>query len=276
MSTGEDDGAGSDGGAEGGPEGGPEGGDGRSVRAQLRREQRRGEILAAATRVFSEKGYHAASVHDIIDAAEIARGTFYLYFNGKREIFTELTTEFLAVIRGSVRRISLDPEAPEPIEQMRANFQRVMGAVIAHEDLATVMLREGGDLDAEARALMDQFFAQVVGLIELAVRVGRTLGFARDCDDRIVAVSALGALREVLNRMLAARRAARLRAADLGSPRTETGPGAGQGAAGSAGSSAAPSANSSADAPGDPDAALTEPERLADELVTFFVRGVFT
>lgn len=242
--------------SQGEDEGGPsEGGDGRSMRAQQRREQRRGEILAAATRVFSEKGYHAASVNDIIDAAEIARGTFYLYFNGKREIFTELTTEFLAVIRGSVRRISLEPAAPHPIEQMRANFRRVMSAVIAHEDLATIMLRDAGELDAEARGLMDQFFAQIIALIERAVSVGRALGLARDCDDRIIAVSALGALREVLNRMLAARRVAR--AAEL--------------------AGAAPvAAPVAAAADAGPDAPLTDTERLADELVTFFVRGVFT
>ncbi|MBK8265904.1 MAG: TetR/AcrR family transcriptional regulator [Nannocystis sp.] len=212
------------------------GGDGRSARALQRREQRRGEIIAAATRVFKEKGYHAASISDIIDAAGVARGTFYLYFTSKREIFTELTTEFLAIIRGSVRKISLDPGAEPPIDQMRANFRRVMSSVIQHDDLATIMLREPGDLDAESRALLDQFFNQVVDLIELAVRVGRGLGFARACDDRLIAISALGALREVLRRILAARD---------------------------------PTAGAAA-------AEWSDTERLADELVTFFVRGVFT
>jgi len=219
-------------------------GDGRSTRAQQRREQRRGEIVAAAKRVFKEKGYHAASIGDIIDAAGVARGTFYLYFNSKREIFTELTNEFLGLIRGSVHRISLEPDAPHPIEQMRANFRRVMSTVIAHEDLATIMLRDPGDLDAESRALLDGFFDQVIALIELAVRVGRGLGFARPCDDHIIAISALGALREVLRRMLEARREA----------------GAGGGPA---------TADAAANVLGDT-------ERLADELVTFFVRGVFT
>ena len=215
----------------------PASGDGRSARAQQRREQRRGEIIAAAKRVFKERGYHAASIGDIIDAAGVARGTFYLYFEGKREIFIELSAEFLELIRGSVRKISLDPDAPPPIEQMRANFRRVMSTVIAHEDLATIMLRDPGDLDAEARALLDAFFDQVIELIERAVRVGRGLGFARACDDHIIAISALGALCEVLRRMLAARREA---------------------------------------APSGASAALLDTERLADELVTFFVRGVFT
>ncbi len=226
--------------------------DGRAVRAQQRREQRRSEILVAATRVFRAKGYHAASVGDIIDRAQIARGTFYLYFNSKREIFTELTTVFLGLIRGSVRKISLEAGAPEPIEQMRANFRRVMGTVLTHDDLATIMLRDPEELDPQGQAQMQQFFDQVIELIELAVRTGRALGFARDCNDHIIAVSALGALREVLRRMLAARADAAERSSSGSKENSE-----GQGLEPSR-------------------ALLVDTERLADELVTFFVRGVFT
>ena len=64
--------------------------DGRVSRAQRLRESRRAAVLAVARRLFSQKGYHATSIHDIIEAAEIARGTFYLYFESKRAIFDEL------------------------------------------------------------------------------------------------------------------------------------------------------------------------------------------
>ena len=181
--------------------------DGRAVRAQARREQRRSTILVAATRVFRDKGYHSASVNDIIDAAQIARGTFYLYFTSKREIFAELTATFLGLIRGSVQKISLDPEAGEPLAQMRANFRRVMNTVLEHGDLATIMLR-GDSGDAEARAQLDLFYRQVVDLIGQAVTVGHALGFARDCDVHIIAVAALAGLKEVLGRMLDARQLA--------------------------------------------------------------------
>lgn len=238
--------------------------DGRSARAQARREQRRGLILAAATQVFKEKGYHATSVGDIIDAARIARGTFYLYFTNKREIFAALSAGFLAVIRGSVRKISLDPDEGEPLAQMRANFRRVIHTVLQHEDLATIVLRDDA-LDAEARAQLDLFYEQVIGLIGLAVRVGHRLGIARECDETIIAVSALGALKEILTRMLAGRRA------------TSTAPTA------LTGEASEPSALSAASDPGEVDVAsaapptpFADPDRLADELLRFFVRGVFT
>lgn len=244
--------------------------DGRAVRAQARREQRRSTILAAALRVFKDKGYHAASVHDIIDAAQIARGTFYLYFTSKREIFAELAATFLELIRGSVQKISLDPAAGEPLAQMRANFRRVMNTVLEHGDLATIMLR-GDAGDAEVRAQLDLFYAQVTTLIGQAVRVGHALGFARDADVHIIAVAALAGLKEVLGRMLAAR----------GEPMPGVDPEATPGGdpsgptSGSGGVAADP-VGAAGEGAGSASPWRMPPERLADELLTFFVRGVFT
>ncbi len=232
--------------------------DGRAVRAQARREQRRSTILAAATQVFKDKGYHATSVNDIIDAAQIARGTFYLYFTSKRDVFAELSSTFLALIRGSVRKISLAPDDGEPLAQMRANFRRVMNTVLEHGDLATIMLR-GDAGDAEARAQMAPFYDQVIDLIGQAMRVGRSLGIARDCDDEVIAVAALAGLKEVLGRMLEARRGGR-----------ETPPGL-QGREDP--ENVVP--DELGGAAGDR-VWRTSPEHLADELLTFFVRGVFT
>ena len=230
--------------------------DGRSTRAQQRRAQRRAAILAAARRVFSQKGYHEASIGDIIDEAQIARGTFYLYFNSKREIFAELRDAFLELIRGSVRRISLDPSDGAPLQQMRANFRRVMTVVLEHEQLAAIMLRDPMSFDADTRVEVEQFFDQIITLVERAIEVGHALGMARECDRHTIAVAALGALREILRRMIDARQ--HTAGGDTG-----------------AGSAQHERADSSAGPPETADA-FPEIEQLVDELLAFFARGVFT
>jgi len=63
-------------------------------RASRARERRRKELLDAATRVFARKGYWNASITDIIGAASVARGTFYLYFSSKQEIFAAIVDKF--------------------------------------------------------------------------------------------------------------------------------------------------------------------------------------
>ncbi len=202
--------------------------------------------------MFSRKGYHEASIGDIIDEAQIARGTFYLYFNSKREIFAELRDSFLELIRGSVRRISLDPGDGEPLQQMRANFRRVMTIVLEHEQLAAIMLRDPTAFDAETRVEVEQFFDQIITLIERAIEVGHALGMARDCDRHTIAVAALGALREILLRTIDARRTARSKADSAGTAEAfQDGEKRGTGG-------------------------FPEIETLVDELLAFFARGVFT
>lgn len=53
------------------------------------------EILKAATPVFADKGYHATSMEDIAYAAGVAKGTLYLYYKSKAELFTELNFKLL-------------------------------------------------------------------------------------------------------------------------------------------------------------------------------------
>lgn len=177
--------------------------DGRAARAERRRAERRSAITDAAKRVFRTKGYHQVSVHDIIDEARIARGTFYLYFNSKQELFGELVDEFLQILRTQVKKISLGAGAPEPNEQLRANFRRVVSAVLAHEDVATVILRDPMGFDEESRQQVGRFFEQVRQMLRAALQVGEALGLVRQCDQAIVSAVALGGVREVLVRMLA-------------------------------------------------------------------------
>lgn len=178
--------------------------DGRAARAERRRTERREAILRAAQRVFRDKGYHSASVHDIIDEARIARGTFYLYFDSKQEVFSELVDEFLQVIRGQVRRISLEPGDDAPLDQLRANFRRVVTTVGDYDDVASIILRDPTSFDEQSRARVNLFFEQVLKLIEDAMRVGQGLRLVRQCDVHLVAVTALGGLRQALAAMLQA------------------------------------------------------------------------
>ena len=65
-----------------------------SERARRAREKRRKELLDAATTVFASKGYWTASISDIIEAAGVARGSFYRYFDSKQQIFVAIVDQF--------------------------------------------------------------------------------------------------------------------------------------------------------------------------------------
>ncbi len=55
-------------------------------RKERERERRRQQIIVAAKRVFSDKGFNRATMEDIAKEAELSPGTLYLYFKNKDEI----------------------------------------------------------------------------------------------------------------------------------------------------------------------------------------------
>ena len=62
-------------------------------RKERERIARRGEILVAALDLFSEKGYHNVSMHEIAQKAEFAIGTLYKFFENKETLYKSLVLE---------------------------------------------------------------------------------------------------------------------------------------------------------------------------------------
>jgi len=74
-------------------------------RKEREKERRREEILDAAQRVFVEKGLTIATVDDIVTAAELSKGTLYLYFESKEDIYLALMQRGLLLLRSKFGEI---------------------------------------------------------------------------------------------------------------------------------------------------------------------------
>jgi AcrR family transcriptional regulator len=64
-------------------------------RKQRERERRRQQIIVAAKRVFSERGFSKTTMEDIAREAELSPGTLYLYFKNKDELYASLSLRIL-------------------------------------------------------------------------------------------------------------------------------------------------------------------------------------
>jgi AcrR family transcriptional regulator len=69
-----------------------------SERKEREKEQRRNEILDAAEKVFFSKGVWAATMDDVAEAAELSKGTLYLYFKNRDELYYGITGRGLAIL----------------------------------------------------------------------------------------------------------------------------------------------------------------------------------
>lgn len=176
--------------------------DRRKQRANERRSHRRKQILAAARKVFSIKGYHASSVADVLAEAKIARGTFYLYFPSKRAVFDMLLEEMFSQIAGAVPRVRTDGAAGPPLEQMHRNVLRLLEVVESNKDLTIILLREAVGLDADFDHKLNTFYDRLSDLIDGGLRLGQKMNLIRPCDTRLVSHCVLGSFKEVMLRRL--------------------------------------------------------------------------
>lgn len=84
---------------------------GRSAKA----EQTRADLLAAAAKVFAERGYEAASVADLAKEAGYTKGALYSHFASKEELFLALVAELNGTGEGRAEGSATPLDEPLPV-----------------------------------------------------------------------------------------------------------------------------------------------------------------
>jgi AcrR family transcriptional regulator len=82
-------------------------------RKEREKERRRQQIIVAAKRVFSEKGFNKATMEDIAHEAELSPGTLYLYFKNKEELYASLSLRILQYLHIRVEHVIKEDLPPE-------------------------------------------------------------------------------------------------------------------------------------------------------------------
>lgn len=119
-------------------------------RVALRQEARRREVMAAAVRVFSERGYRAASMSDIAEELGMGKASLYHYVSGKEQVLIELYEE---VIRENVIAARRIVESDRTALEALAEVLRDRVAYTCHNrDLVRVFFEEEAELPARQQA----------------------------------------------------------------------------------------------------------------------------
>ncbi|MHC5907240.1 TetR/AcrR family transcriptional regulator [Streptomyces sp. S6] len=104
-------------------------------------------LLAAATRLFAERGYDRTSVQEIVEAAGVTKGALYHYFGSKDDLLHEV---YARVLRVQQERLDAFANADEPIEQrLRGAAADVVVTTIANLDDAAIFFRSMHHLSPE-------------------------------------------------------------------------------------------------------------------------------
>jgi len=164
-------------------------------RWQRRAEDRPREICAAALDIFAEKGFAAARLDEIARRAGVSKGTLYLYFHNKEDLFRAVVRDTVApnveVVRGMVEGVDL-PFA-EIVRMLLPRFVALtrnvrVGAV------AKMVIGESRNFPELAKVWHDEVVTKVLGMLGALIRRAQERGEVRSGDPRLHAMSLMGAM----------------------------------------------------------------------------------
>ncbi len=160
--------------------------------------ERRQQILNAARDVFAKRGYHAAKIEDIVAAANIARGTFYLYFEDKRAIFEEIVDRTIARLGMSIVRVDPHDGAKTVADQVKEQIRRIVRILLEDRGTTKILLSDALGVDPTFDRKLLSFYDEMSSLLEGSLADGQALGIVREGDVRLMSWLTMGALKEVM------------------------------------------------------------------------------
>lgn len=173
----------------------------RPTRRAVARDERRAQLLTAAREVFSKKGYHAATVDDITKAAGVAKGTFYLYFQEKREVYYEVVRTFLDLVKEAGRSVAIEHAGgpDEYAKRSAAAAQKILELFRDNQEVAKLAYRESMGLDAELEKMIRDFYREIAQVEAANIKRGIELGMMRpDLDPMLAAYAHIGMVERLM------------------------------------------------------------------------------
>src|SRR3954466_6914418 len=127
-------------------------------RQQIPREERAGDLLAAATELFLSKGYDKTTMADISAAAGVARGNVHWYFDSKDDIFAAVMDRMLS---REIRTLSAEQAGAGPLSRLVRGLSDIRCSRPLHQAMHDRLPHSEA-----VRAAHNTFLGWIVGLVD--------------------------------------------------------------------------------------------------------------
>ncbi len=129
-------------------------------------EKKRGEIVAAAAKLFASRPFDQVSLDEISQCAKVGKGTLYVYFESKESLYQSLVRDgFRQIIDRMREQLAIAPESSRA--RLAVVAERLVDFAFSLPDLYRVMryqIRTGED--SELRVLRGELVQLIRGVIE--------------------------------------------------------------------------------------------------------------
>lgn len=164
--------------------------------------KRQADIMAIALEMFSENGYNATSVDDIIAKAGVAKGTFYLHFKGKLDILEMIIDKNLSKLHKAVKR--LDVSTPVPIHEIKGLYMGVAEFLLREQEFVQflkIVLRDIVSIDNSLYQRVNDFYNELAQMLVNFHKKGKKTGKIKESLDSVItAYCVLGAIKDFMFR----------------------------------------------------------------------------
>lgn len=151
--------------------------------------ERKQQLLDAAARLFAEQGYASTRVVDIVDAAGVAKGLFYWYFENKEALFRELAADIRHQLRRTQRK-AIDWNEPALVRIVQGTMASLR-FMADHASFFSLLEIEGRSVAEELRRGTEQHLRDVKALIVTGQDDGTV---TKEDDAGLMALAVVGAV----------------------------------------------------------------------------------
>jgi len=160
----------------------------------MKGELRKNQILDGAKKLIARNGYYETHVEDILREVKIGKGTFYLYFKNKEDLFIAILERFLDEWEGTVLGALTDTGQQDLRTYFLTLITRSLQFFKQNEDLCNIYLRIGPGISDIFETYIERFEQKLLKYVtdELIKGVDAAL-FRKDLDIKVMANILVGA-----------------------------------------------------------------------------------
>jgi AcrR family transcriptional regulator len=137
------------------------------------RAERMEELVDAALSVFAQRGFAAARIDDIAKRAGVAKGTLYLYFRSKEDMFEAVIREKMVPVAEAVERFSQDSQA-SATTMLKRQLEFAYDALTRSErrHIVRLILSEGHAFPEITKFYYEQLISRGMRAMERVIELG--------------------------------------------------------------------------------------------------------
>ena len=155
-------------------------------------DAKREAVLETAAHLFLERGYHSTSLRELAALLKITKPALYYYFQNKEQILVECYRAGIASIEGLLDEGELDHGTG--LERVEAYLRGYAMAIVSHDFGRCVAMLDDSELSPSARREVRTLKRRIDGTIREYIEKGIEDGSIDDCDPKLAAFAAAGAI----------------------------------------------------------------------------------